>query len=145
MKIAMFIAGEKIRKNILLQKGRGLFMETEFAKSIQNNKIWLLAVIIAIEIVNVQILEDMIGSGISAIISIVLSIIVLILARYWLGRKFNIIQGRYAIDKQKINERIDEIASIQSDVVVEQEKKLADFEKYIGERSASIGKEIINS
>lgn len=102
-----------------------------YTRIIGVKKFWLITVLLGLEIINLQVLGDFLGSSLSAVLSILWIFVVVILIGSNIEDVMNLLQGRYSLDKQQITERLDEIAKRQEELEEKYQVALTEWETKI--------------
>ena len=105
-----------------------------YTRIIGVKKFWLITALLGLEIVNLQVLGDFLGSGLSAALSVLWIFVVVVIVGSNIEDIMNLLQGRYTLDKQQITERLDEITRQQDELEGKYQATLAGWETKIAEK-----------
>lgn len=109
-----------------------------YTRIIGVKKFWLITALLGLEIVNLQVLVDFLGSGLSAALSVLWIFVVVVMIGSNIEDIMNLLQGRYTLDKKQITERLDEITRKQEELEGKYQAVLAGWETKIAGKLATI-------
>lgn len=113
-----------------------------YTRIIGVKKFWLVTALLGLEIVNLQVLVDFLGSGLSAALSVLWIFVVVVIIGSNIEDIMNLLQGRYTLDKQQITERLDEITRQQEELEGKYQATLAGWETKIAEKLAMMANDM---
>ena len=125
---------QKRKKNDNNREWGARAMGSGYTRIIGVKKFWLITGLLGLEIVNLQVLGNFIGSGLSAALSVLWIFVVVVIIATNIEDITNLIHGHYTLDKQNITERLEDITRRQEELEGKYQETLAGWEKKIADK-----------